>query len=120
MNVTAYIIYLPISGYITIVVGNRLHADGIWYIKDHFPGQDEFATIINRFLLIGYYLINLGYVAISIINWETILTFLQMAEVLSFRIGIIILGLGIMHYINMGLLSFFSPNKITNPKNQQS
>ncbi len=109
MNTIAYIIYLPITAYITVVVGHRLHADGAYYVHDHFPGQRELATLINRFLLIGYYLVNLCYVAVSLRFWNSVNTWLQLTEELASRVGFIVISLGIMHYLNMAVLALFAP-----------
>lgn len=108
MNIIAYLLYLPISAYITIVVGKRLHSDGIYYILDHFPGKEEMAHTLNRFLLVGYYLINLGYVAISLKCWITIETTVQLINELSFMVGSIMMVLGIMHFFNMAVLAMLS------------
>lgn len=111
MNILAYFIYLPVTVYITVVVGHRLYSDGAYFIRDLFPTQRLLADQINKFLLIGYYLLNLGYVAISLTFWKEVSTLLQVAEELSIRLGLIVLTLGIIHYLNMVVLAIVSFSK---------
>jgi hypothetical protein len=56
-------------------------------------------------LLIGYYLLNLGYCAMTIISWEKIQNSTQLIEIIATKSAIIILTIGFMHYINIFLLT---------------
>jgi hypothetical protein len=47
MNTIAYIIYLLITSWITVVVGSRLHKHGYWYIIDLFAGNVELTKSVN-------------------------------------------------------------------------
>ena len=66
-NIIGYFIYLPITAFITIVVGKSFHKHGILYIKSIIP-ETKIASSLNNLLLIGYYLVNIGYAFISIIK----------------------------------------------------
>ena len=81
-NAIGYFIYLPITGFITIVVGKSFHENGIYYIKSIVP-EKKIATSLNNLLLIGYYLVNIGYAFISIIKWEHISSSHQLIEEVS-------------------------------------
>lgn len=104
----SYLIYLPITFYVTVIVGWVLYRKGIVFLNDAFNSNVELAGILNRFLLLGYYLLNLGYAAISIHVFAEINTISQLIEELSKRIGILIMGLALMHYFNMYTFSHFS------------
>jgi NO-binding membrane sensor protein with MHYT domain len=104
----SYLIYLPITFYVTVIVGWVLYRKGIVFLNDAFNSNVELAGILNRFLLLGYYLLNLGYAAISIHVFAEINSFTQLIEELSKRIGILIIGLALMHYFNMYTFSHFS------------
>jgi hypothetical protein len=108
MNTIAYIIYICITSWITIVVGNKLHKHGYWYIIDLFTGNVQLTNSVNKLLLIGYYLLNIGYVAATIAYWQRITSVLIMVELIVNKIGIIIIGLAIIHYINMAILMIVS------------
>ena len=107
-NLISYIIYLPITFYITVVVGWILYKKGIVFLNDTFNSNLELASILNRFLLLGYYLLNLGYAAVSIHIFSEINSISQLIEELSKRIGMLIIGLAIMHYFNMYTFSHFN------------
>jgi hypothetical protein len=104
MNTLAYIIYLVITVGITVKVGGKLHKHGYWFILDLFANNQAITTSVNKLLLIGYYLLNIGYVAITINNWQSIATPVQLVEIITTKVGIIIIGLAIIHYFNMLVL----------------
>lgn len=107
-NFISYLIYLPIAFYITVIVGWTLYKKGIVFLNDAFNSNVELASILNRFLLLGYYLLNLGYAAISIHIFSEINSITQLIEELSKRIGMLIIGLALMHYFNMYTFSHFN------------
>lgn len=107
-NFISYLIYLPITFYITVIVGWILYKKGIVFLSDAFNSNVELASILNRFLLLGYYLLNLGYAAVSIHIFSEINSFTQLIEELSKRIGMLIIGLSLMHYFNMYTFSHFN------------
>jgi len=107
LNTVGYIIYLPITAFITIIVGRSFHKHGIHYIKSVIPDQ-SIATPLNNLLLIGYYLVNIGYVLIAIKNWTNIAYTHQLIEEVSLRTAYIILLLTVMHYINIASIALWS------------
>jgi NO-binding membrane sensor protein with MHYT domain len=107
-NLISYLIYLPTTFYITVIVGWILYKKGIVFLNDAFNSNIELASILNKFLLLGYYLLNLGYAAVSIHIFSEIYSFSQLIEELSKRIGLLMIGLAIMHYFNMYTFSHFN------------
>ncbi len=107
-NFISYLIYLPITFYITVIVGWVLYKKGIVFLNDAFNSNVELASILNKFLLLGYYLLNLGYAAVSIHIFSEINSITQLIEELSKRIGMLIIGLALMHYFNMYTFSHFN------------
>ena len=108
MNTLAYIIYLSITWFITVHVGLRFYRNGSSYILNLLHGDEKLALFINRMLLTGYYLINLGYVAISINQWETITTWTGLLTSICTMTGKIMCVLAVMHYFNMAIILFLS------------
>lgn len=100
-NLTGYLIYLPATFYITFYVGNKLYRNGEPFLADTFHGNHTLSNAYNRFLLTGYYLLNLGYATISINWWAAIQNTVQLIEEVSWRLGLIVMMLGIIHYFNM-------------------
>lgn len=103
-NLTAYLVYLFITMPLIIWVGRMLFTNGRVFIKDMFKNNQELTDSINKLLLVGFYLVNIGYTVYALRIMGTIDTAHEMVEVLSQKIGIIVLVLGIMHFINMTVL----------------
>lgn len=86
-------------------VGKICYTNGNVFVLALIPEHKALCIKINQLLLLGYYLLNIGYCAMALVFWDTIFTFPQMVEVLIFKIGIIVLIIAIMHYINIVLLT---------------
>jgi hypothetical protein len=99
--VTGYLIYLPISILLTIWVGRTLFKHGRIFLVETFHGDTALADAVNRLLLTGFYLINIGYCVYTLKIMEPINSSGEMIEVLSLKIGLIILILGAMHFLNL-------------------
>lgn len=108
MNTLTYIIYLAITYFITVHVGLRFYRNGEVYILNLLHGDQKLTAFINRILLIGYYLLNLGYVTLTISTWQNIDTWGEMFGSIAFMTGKIMLTLGVMHFFNMAVILFIS------------
>jgi len=106
-NLIGYCIYVPITAFITVAVGKSFHKHGIHYIKSIIL-EKKIATSLNNLLLVGYYLVNIGYAFSVIIKWEHISNSHQLIEEVSLRTAYIILLLTLMHYINIASIALWS------------
>ncbi len=104
-NIIGYLIYLSLTSIIIIKVGKLCYDNGNIFVSQLIPDHLELCHQINKMLLIGYYLLNLGYCAMTIISWEKIQSINQLIEIIATKSAIIILTIGIMHYINIILLT---------------
>ena len=109
-NVTAYIVYLITAVIITVLVGRDLHKNGYYLILDLFENE-LFTKTLNNMLLTGYYLVNLGYVAIAITSFEDITNTQLLLTELATKIGTILLILGVLHFNNIIVLHLLSKRK---------
>lgn len=105
LNIIGYIIYLSLTSVIIIKVGKLCYDNGNIFVSQLIPNHEELCHQINKMLLIGYYLMNLGYCAMTIISWEKIQSINQLIEIIATKSAIIILTIGFMHYINIILLT---------------
>ncbi len=105
LNIIGYLIYLSLTSIIIIKVGKLCYDNGNIFVSQLIPNHEELCHQINKTLLIGYYLLNLGYCAMTIISWEKIQTMNQLIEIIATKSAIIILTIGFMHYINIILLT---------------
>ena len=111
MNTLAYIIYLLITYFVTVHVGLAFYRNGRVYILNLLVGDEALTDSINRILLTGYYLFNLGYAAVMISFWETIETYAELIASIGIMTGRILITLGIIHFFNMATIYFISKRK---------
>ncbi|HTJ47873.1 MAG TPA: hypothetical protein VL443_00355 [Cyclobacteriaceae bacterium] len=106
MNYTilTYSIYLPITILLTVWVARTLFKNGRVFLVEIFHKDEVLADSVNKLLLVGFYLVNVGYAVYTLKIWETIEVAQQVIEVLSQKIGWIILVLGAMHFFNLFIL----------------
>ena len=105
LNIIGYAIYLLITSIIIVKVGRICYNNGNIFVSALIPDHEDLCHRANQILLIGYYLMNLGYCAMTLISWETILSFGQLVEAISIKSAIIICTIAVMHYINIILLT---------------
>lgn len=107
LNVIGYSIYLILTTTIILKVGSICYNNGNIFIKNLLRENIELSIQINKILLIGYYLLNIGYSAVTIITWNKIETNVHLLEIISEKISTIILIIAIMHYTNIYLIKKF-------------
>jgi hypothetical protein len=108
-NLIAYAIYAALTYFITVRVGWLCYKNGLHFVALAIE-EEHLAISVNKLLLAGYYLINLGYITIMIYLWETINTWQELVESLSQKMAFIVLILGLMHFFNLTVLYFLSKN----------
>ena len=99
--ILTYAVYLVISIALTVWVAKVLFKNGRIFLIDIFHGNKELADSVNKLLVVGFYLINIGYMSLALKEGGTIPDLQVVVEVLSFKIGWIILILGGMHFLNL-------------------
>ena len=105
----SYSLYLTITIILTIWVARTLFRNGKIFLVDIFHGNLELAHAVNNLLLVGFYLVNIGYAVYTLSITNEITTPRALIEHLSLKVGAIILILGGMHFFNM--LVFFKLRK---------
>jgi hypothetical protein len=116
MNTLSYLLYIAITYIITVHVGLVFYRNGKVFILNLLHGDERLTHFINRVLLVGYYLLNLGYVAISIQSWPLIENATEVLTSVCTRTGVIILILGVIHFINMAAIYLISRKHNANNK----
>jgi hypothetical protein len=103
--VSTYLVYLAISIALTIWVAHTLHKNGRIFLVDVFHGNEALADSVNHLLVVGFYLINLGYVSMALKLGYEINSAQEGIEALSVKIGMVLLVLGGMHFFNLFVFS---------------
>lgn len=101
-----YAVYLTLSLLVTVFLGQTLHRHGRLFVIDCLKGDVRAADAVNNLLLVGFYLVNLAFVAIMLKSNLTVDTFEDCLELVSMKLGIVLLTLGGMHFVNLMVLGF--------------
>ncbi|HEX2712368.1 MAG TPA: hypothetical protein VHM88_09125 [Candidatus Acidoferrales bacterium] len=101
MAVGCYLTYLAISLVVTVWVAHTLQKNGRIFLIDVFHGNAPLADSVNHLLVVGFYLINVGFVSILLRSDATLSDLRQAIEFVSSKIGIVLLVLGAMHFFNL-------------------
>jgi hypothetical protein len=99
--VVSYAVYLIISIGATVWVAGTLHKNGRAFLVHAFHGDAELAGSVNHLLVVGFYLINIGYVALALKTNDPADTLRQSMELVAGKVGAILLVLGAMHFLNL-------------------
>ena len=103
--VASYVFYLAISVALTVWVARTLHKNGRIFLVDVFHGNEPLADSVNHLLVVGFYLINFGYVSLALKLGYVVSTAEQSIEALSVKVGLVLLVLGGMHFFNLFIFS---------------
>lgn len=105
LNIIGYAIYLLITTIIIVKVGKVCYRNGNIYVAQLIPEHLDLCHKTNQILLVGYYLLNLGYCAMTLISWEQLYSFQQLIEVIAVKSATIIGTIALMHYLNIFILT---------------
>lgn len=103
--VGAYAAYLTISISLTVWVARTLVKNGRIFLVDSFLGNEGLADSVNHLLAVGFYLVNVGYVSLALKYGEKPADLAQAIESLSTKVGLVLLVLGVMHFLNLYVFS---------------
>jgi vacuolar-type H+-ATPase subunit I/STV1 len=95
-----YVVYGTTSIGLTIWLASALFKNGAVFLEDVFENNPQLAAAMNRMLVVGFYMLNLGY-AFRLLNSPVAETGSEAAEVLIDKLGLLLLALGIIHFMNM-------------------
>jgi hypothetical protein len=100
-TVVTYILYLPISVALTVWVARTLHRNGRYFLIDAFGGDERLADSVNHLLVVGFYLMNIGYVTLALRRGDKPSDLQGAIEFLSTKVGFVLVVLGVMHFLNL-------------------
>ena len=103
--VWTYLAYLTISIGLTVWVARTLHKNGRIFLVDSFHGNEGLADSVNHLLVVGFYLVNVGCVALALKYGGTPENAQGALEILSTKVGWVLLILGFMHFFNLLVFS---------------
>lgn len=110
-----HLVYLALSVAITVFVGRTLHKHGRPFLVDVFSGNETLADAVNHLLLVGFYLVNLGLATWAVRYGGTATALQTSLELVSLKIGCVLLILGVMHFLNVVVLCAVRRRKLAEP-----
>jgi hypothetical protein len=96
-----YAVYIILSLGLTIWVATTLFKNGRLFLIDAFHGNKEMADAVNHLLLVGFYLLNVGFITLFLRFGGKPDNQIEAIEYISTKIGIVLVVLGVMHFFNM-------------------
>jgi len=111
-TVVMYLVYIAVSIALTVWVARTLHRNGRVFLVDVFHGNETLADSVNHLLVVGVYLINLGYIAMMLRLGYDLKDTRAAIEALSLKLGYVLLILGFMHLLNVFVFNRMRRNAI--------
>ncbi|SFR84269.1 hypothetical protein [Sphingomonas jatrophae] len=107
MTEIAYLLYLAITLGITVWVARTLSHNGIVFLRQCFGQDAALAESTNHLLVVGFYLVNIGFITLTLSLGAEPHTVADAMRFLSTKVGLAVLVLGGMHFFNMGAIARF-------------
>lgn len=95
------VIYLLTAVTTTYLLGKSLNKQGEFFLRSIFKERMEIILPVNKILLIGFYLVNIGFVLPFLKQRQVLVTPGDCIEFLAYKLGVVYLVLGFMHFINI-------------------
>lgn len=106
-DIYAYAAYLIVSIGLTVWVAQTLSKNGLVFLVECFGHDRTLAGSTNHLLVVGFYLVNLGWILLTLRFGASPETAADMIRFLSTKIGIVVVALGLMHFFNMNAIAKF-------------
>lgn len=107
LAMVTYLLYLAIVLPLTLWVGRALSRHGQVFLVDVFQGDDRLANAVNQLLVIGFYLINLGYLSFFMSSSDQIEDGREVMEAVATKAGAVAVVIGVVHFANLWALNSF-------------
>ncbi|WP_262281550.1 hypothetical protein [Micromonospora sp. MA102] len=111
VKVWMYLAYLAVSIGLTVWVARSLARNGLVFLEDVFADK-RLADAVNSLLVVGFYLLNLGYVTVAMKEAAPVGTTSQALEQLSMKVGWVLLVLGALHFFNVFALGRYRRGRL--------
>lgn len=114
-TIWAYSIYLFLSIGTMVWVATTLFKNGRVFLVDSFHGNSALADSVNSLLVVGFYLVNVGFVSVALRFGDKPLDVQQVFESVSTKVGLVLLTLGVMHFFNIYIFSRMRERAVYTP-----
>ena len=97
----SYLTYLAVTVPLTVWVARTLSTNGQVFLEDVFTDNATLAEAINKLLVVGFYLLNVGFVLLYLQTGDSASSLATLVEVVSVKIGVVMIVLGLIHFTNV-------------------
>ncbi len=101
----SFIAYIVITIAMTIWVARTLSTNGYVFLVEAFGARADLAQSINHMLVVGFYLINIGFVLVALRYGARPIDFPGAMEYVSTKVGLVMLVLGAVHFTLMYVIA---------------
>jgi hypothetical protein len=98
--IPVYLTYATVSIGLIVWLARTLFAHGAVFLEGVFEDNPPMAEAVNRLLVIGFYMLNLGYAAL-LLRTNAALDAVSAVEVLVNKLGILLVSLALLHFTNL-------------------
>jgi hypothetical protein len=100
-NVIAiYAAYSVVALAVTALLARTLFQNGAVFLEDVFQDRPGLAVAVNRLLVVGFYMLNLGY-AFYVLRADQDLTAFEAVQYLVNRLALLLVTLAALHFVNV-------------------
>lgn len=100
-QIVVYTVYTVLSAILTVWVAKTLHKNGRVFLLEAFRGDEERADAVNHLLVVGFYLVNFGFILLFLKWGDRPHDAVAAIEYCASKLGVVMLVLGGMHFFNI-------------------
>ncbi len=106
MLLTVYLAYGVTAVGLVTWLARTLYANGSLFLEEVFPGREQLAGAVNRLLVTGFVMLNLGWAALLLRAGDPADGAAAAAvEALALRLGLLLITLAVLHFVNLLVLA---------------
>ena len=98
--ITVYAVYVVVAVTLTAWLARTLFRNGTAFLHDVFADRPKLADAVNRLLVVGFYMLNLGY-ALYILRASRGLDAFEAVQFLVNRLALLLVSLAVLHFVNV-------------------
>ena len=95
-----YVLYAAVAVGLTAWLARTLFRNGAVFLHDVFDDRPQLADAVNRLLVTGFYMLNLGY-GLWVLRASAGLDAFEAVQLFVRRVALLLLVLAVMHLVNV-------------------
>jgi len=101
--IVVYLAYGTVAIALVTWLARMLYANGALFLEEVYPGREQLAGALNRLLVTGFVMLNLGWAALLLRAGDPA-TWAAAVEALALRLGLLLITLAVLHFVNLLVL----------------